>query len=188
MTRFPLLIVALLVVVLAAASATATSLLPLSWEQLTQQATRVAWLEAVGRETVQRDDLPWTLVTCRVRANYRGAGTDTVVLAVPGGLRGELTMKVPGAPLPEIGDSFVAFLMPDGQSNAGRSTYRSVGLGQGLFQPVERDGVTYLVQVIGRAPARFAACEDDTATCRAKLGVLIHPLAALATPASGAAE
>jgi len=186
MTRFFPVAVALFVVVAAAGSATATYLLPLSWEQLHQAAERVVWLEAAGRRTIEVEGQPWTLVTCRVRRTFRGPAADSVVVRVPGGRRGNLTMKVPGAPIPEVGDSFVAFLELDNATETGQPTFRSVGLGQGMFQTVERDGATWLVQVIGRAPAKFAACGGDSAGCRENLGVLVRPLSDLAAPSTAA--
>ncbi len=178
MRRTPLL-AALASALVFASLAAATTFTPLSWEQLCDKAERVVLVRAVETTVEERGGIPTTLVTCRVLQTYRGDPVGSIVLRAPGGKRGELTMKIPGAPMPEIGDTFLALVARDGTTYRGRPVVRAIGLGQGMLAIVEKDGRLWAVQVIAGAPERFAACAESAAACRNKLGVLAQPLTAL---------
>jgi len=166
-------------VLLIAGSAGAATLLPLSPAQLKERAALVVQLEAVSSSVQIQNDIPFTVVTCRVLKQFKGTHAATVTLRVPGGKRGDLTMVVPGATIPQPGDVFVAFLEPDGAKHLGQPTYRSIGLGQGIFAIVERAGKSFAVQALARAPERLRDCAADDDACLKAAGVLAFPLAEL---------
>jgi hypothetical protein len=178
----------LAIVLTLSGAAAATTLAALSWNDLAARAARVALVTALRTTTVEHRGLPTTLVTCRVEKNFRGGG-NSLTLRLPGGKRGELTMRVPGAPLPEVGDRFVVFAEAEPEGNV----LRPIGFGAGMFELVERDGAAWLVQTLARAPQVFTACQSETDLCRDRLGALTRPLEALdalliATPFAGKAK
>lgn len=162
-----------------AGSAAATTMQRLTLADLKAKATRIVEVEAIATENEAGDEMPFTRVICRVRRTLRGPADDTVVLRVPGGKRGELTALVPGAPMPEIGDVFVAFIEADAAPHRDQPVFRPIALGQGVFALVERDGAIWAVQALDRAPERFRDCGDSTAACLRQLPVLGLPLSTL---------
>jgi hypothetical protein len=152
----------------------------LSLADLQQRATLIAEVKATAAEVVDHSDLPFTLVTCQVRRSFKGEPAGSFMLAVPGGKRGDLTMKVPGATIPEVGDVFIVFAETGGPWHRGQFSFRPLGLGQGIFALIEHRGVTYAVQALARAPENLRACADDWPTCRSRLGVPAYPLDELA--------
>jgi hypothetical protein len=177
-------IAAALAVVLCAGVAGATKLLPVSLPELKARAAVIAEVEAVALTVEERDGVPFTLVDCRVRRAFKGKPGDSLTLRTPGGKRGELTMIIPGAPLPEKGDVFIAFLEDDGNALGHGRVYRSIGLGQGMFALVERDGKTWAVQTMGAAPKLFAECREAADVCASRLSVVVRPLADFAAELS----
>ncbi|MDP8223002.1 MAG: hypothetical protein P9L99_06555 [Candidatus Lernaella stagnicola] len=170
----------LLIAALCSASvAAAATILPLTWQQLIEKSERVALVEAISRSVEEYEGIPTTLVTCRVTQTYRGTPGASLVLRLPGGKRGDLTMRIPGAPLPEVGDTFLVFGRGDGTRYGGRDVLRPVGMGQGMLAVVEKSGRRWVVQVLGRAPERFAACDGAGEACRRQVGTLAEPLANL---------
>ena len=172
-------VVLLLFCLARAGTAAATTMRQLTLAELKARAARIAELEVVSTINEDGGDVPFTLAVCRVRRNLRGPAGDSLVLRVPGGKRGDLTALVPGAPLPEVGDVFVAFLEADAAAYRGQPTLRPVALGQGMFALVERGGATWAVQVLDRAPERFRACGDAAADCLRRFAVLGLPLSEL---------
>ena len=78
-------------------------------------------------------------------------------------------MIVPGVPTLKAGDRYIAFLTPrEGQA----AQFQPLGLGQGLFALVEKQGKTYAIQTISRAPYHFRECADAPETCLRRLGVM----------------
>lgn len=154
-----------------AAAARASTMLPLTVEQLRDRAERIALLEAVSSRVEIRDGRPSTLVECRVLTAFKGAGERAITLRLPGGRVGTLTMRIPGAPLPEVGDVFLAFLGRD-DSLPAAATWRPIGWGQGMFALVERDGRVYAVQTLAHAPEIFLNCGETTDRCLDRLGVI----------------
>lgn len=172
---------------LASPAARAASVVRLTVEQLRDRADRIALLEAVSSRVEVRDGRPSTIVVCRVRSILKGTSEATITLRLPGGRVGALTMRIPGVPLPEVGDVFIAFLTPDRTAPA-EAAWRPIGWGQGMFALVERDGRAFAVQTLAHAPELFLNCGESTDLCLERLGVAAFSLPELWRRVEGRAE
>jgi hypothetical protein len=76
----------------------------------------------------------YTHYTVQVSERFKGAGTGTVDVAVPGGVAGKLRQTFEGAPVFQKGEEYVFFLW-----TGATGPTQVVGLTQGLFA-VGRDG------------------------------------------------
>lgn len=137
--------VVLVCALLLAGTAHATTLLPMSGQELTQEADLIV----VGRctEVTSRwfDRSLVTLVTVAVGDNLKGDAATQITVAVPGGVDPDrplpIAVTVPGAPVIAEGDDLLLFLDPV----AGlASTFQVLGLSQGAF-PIVADGDKTLV-------------------------------------------
>ncbi|MCB1018639.1 MAG: hypothetical protein H6509_07760 [Bryobacterales bacterium] len=73
----------------------------------------------------------WTHYEVRVSETLRGPASSTLTISEPGGVAGDVAMRVPGAPRLEVGEQAVLFAYPTPLGH-----WRIRGWGQGRF-PVE---------------------------------------------------
>ena len=137
----------LLVVVFIAvlgASAQATTVVPLSFEQLVNASSSVIY----GRVTDVRAQ--WTadrrfiesVVTVEVLRDMKGSARETVAFTVPGGQVGRYLNVIPGAPSFAAGDLAVFFL-----TSQGPRLPITTGLTQGIYR-VQRDAASGQMVVV----------------------------------------
>jgi hypothetical protein len=131
------LIVVFFVTVLIA-SADATTVAPLSFEQLVNASSAVVY----GRVTDVRPQ--WTadrrfiesVISVEVLKGMKGSAGETIAFTVPGGQMGRYLNVIPGAPVFAPGDVAVFFLTAHGARMP-----VTTGLTQGIYR-VQRDAVT----------------------------------------------
>lgn len=124
---------------LAAMNLGATTLQPLSSEDLAREAEQIVIGRCLDAQSQWFGGALVTLVTVEIDESLKGDATHQITLAVPGGVdnRGEVPLSVTyaGAPVIGVGDEMLLFL----RGLAGDvSTFKIVGFSQGLF-PVVRD-------------------------------------------------
>jgi len=112
----------------AAASAWATTLVQLSTDQMIRQSTAIVRAKVVGSSSgfVGRDI--YTYYQLQVTENLKSSGPSQLQIAVQGGVAGGLRQMVPGAPSLATGQEYVFFLWT---SRSGMTLV--IGLSQGLF-------------------------------------------------------
>jgi len=116
-----------------ALAATATTVVPMSLEELTTAASRIVEGQAVkswSTWNAQRT-LIYTYTTFRVSRNLKGGEDPTVTIRQLGGSAGGYTQKVSGLRHPQIGEEELLFLRA---SEAGDGSMAVVGLMQGQFR------------------------------------------------------
>jgi hypothetical protein len=101
-----------LTVVAAPRFATATTVVPVTVEDLARRADVVVLATVRGTHARWEGRLIVTDVELEVRVAMKGAlaSGNVIVLRVPGGVVGEVGQTIPGVARPERGDTFVAFL------------------------------------------------------------------------------
>ena len=115
---------------------------PVDIPRLTQRADLVVhgFVTAMRSEWIGR--VIYTLYDVSVQDTLKGASRSTVVVAVPGGARGNVRLRVPGAPDLQSGEQVVFFVTP---------------LQGTTFTPVGTfDGIVRVRQGIGRSAATVA--------------------------------
>jgi hypothetical protein len=135
MRRSILVCLALTVLV---ASVDATTVVPLSFEQLVSESSAVVY----GRVSDVRSQ--WTadrrfiesVVSIEVIKGMKGAAAETIAFTVPGGQVGRYLNVIPGAPVFATGDLAVFFLTAHGPRLP-----VTTGLTQGIYR-VQRDGAS----------------------------------------------
>ena len=113
----------------------ATTLAPLSFEQLVNESASVVY----GRVTEVRSQ--WTedrrfiesVVSIDIIKGMKGNAIETIAFTVPGGQVGRYRNVIPGAPVFAVGDSAVFFL-----TSRGPRLPVTTGLTQGIYR-VQRD-------------------------------------------------
>jgi len=118
----------------------ATSVLPMSFEDLTHAASDVVEAHAIGSRAAwnAQHTLIYTYTTFRLTNSLKGSAAQTFVLKQWGGSAEGYTQKVSGVHHPQAGEDALLFLRP---SEAGDGTYVVVGLMQGHFRVLRsRDG------------------------------------------------
>jgi hypothetical protein len=114
-------------------AATATTVIPMSLEELTRAASRIVEARAVRSrsEWNQQHSLIYTYTTYQVTRGLKGGTANTITVKQLGGSAGEYTQKVSGVHHAQTGEEALLFLRP---SDAGDGTYAVVGLIQGNFR------------------------------------------------------
>ena len=133
------------VILLFAALATATTVKPMSIEELTSAATNVIEGQAVDSTSIwnPQHTLIYTFTRVRVSKTLKGKSDDIITIKQLGGHAGGYTQKVAGVHAMQAGDYSVLFLRP---SEARDGTMVIVGLMQGNFR-IERQAKTGSVVV-----------------------------------------
>ncbi|MGQ0736054.1 MAG: hypothetical protein ACT4QD_20670 [Acidobacteriota bacterium] len=130
--------VALAVGTLSSVSLSAATVVPMTFEQLVEEASvvvlaRVA--EVRGQWTADRRSID-SVMTLETLRYFKGDWGATVMIRTPGGEAGGRMHVIPGAPVFREGDLVVLFL-----AGRGPAIPTPVGLGQGVFRVV-RDSRT----------------------------------------------
>jgi hypothetical protein len=139
----------LLVLVVFAAGATATTIVPMSVEDLTRSASDVIEAHAVRSWSSwnAQHTLIYTYTTFEVQSRLKGSAPEMVTVKQVGGSAGGYTQKVSGVRQFQEGENALLFLRP---SVAADGTLVVVGLVQGNFRvyqstsgdPMVSNGVT----------------------------------------------
>lgn len=134
--RQPVLIFLMLAMVASAASA--TTLVPLTPQQLRERATSVILATIDHEETFWDEEtgLPRTDLVLRDVALIEGHGPAPSRLTYTGGKWGEQTLSIAGMPRWPIGEPLVLFIEADGE----RWACPTVGWQQGIFRAEELTG------------------------------------------------
>ncbi len=120
-------------IVLAAVVANATTLMPMSFDDLTQQAAAVARLRCVTSESRWDGGEIWTETRFDVVERHKGLLPATVTVRMLGGRAGNFYSRVDGVPAFRSGEEVYLFLW----EKAGEP-YRVLGWSQGTFR-IDRD-------------------------------------------------
>jgi hypothetical protein len=147
--------------ILVIAPIAATTLVPMSFDELTAEASVVVHghvIDAHGVWNPERRAIE-TLVTIQPLETFKGSIAGDVTLTVPGGDVGRYRYVVVGAPAFAIGDEVVLFLR-----TATASRPFIVGFNQGVFR-VTRDQAN-MARVRGVPLAQFAANVRARASAR----------------------
>ncbi len=130
MTRRNLFAFALLA---CATAAWATTVIPMSIEDLTRAASNIIEARAVSSRSAwnAQHSLIYTYTTYQVTRTLKGNAADTIVVKQLGGSAGGYTQKVAGVHHAQPGENALLFLRP---SAGGDATYVVVGLIQGNFR------------------------------------------------------
>jgi hypothetical protein len=115
----------------------ATVLVPATLQELSQEASVIVRGRVVAAEAVASGD--WrtieTIVTLAVDEALKGTVSAAVQFRMPGGRIGRYRRVVVGAPELHAGQRLVVFL-----TNRGTDLPYAIGMGQGVFRLVERNG------------------------------------------------
>jgi hypothetical protein len=146
MRKFSLLVVTLIAVQLCA-----TSVIPMSVEQLSVAATQIVRAKAVTSMASWNADQTqiFTFTTFQSLETLKGSPSMQVVVRQMGGRVGNIEQKVSGVRRWQTGDESVLFLRP---SEVGHGVMAVVGLFQGNFT-VKRNGVAEAIASNGVADA-----------------------------------
>lgn len=114
-------------------TAIATTVIPMSLEELTRAASAVVEARAVSSRSAwnQQHTLIYTYTTYQVTRGLKGASGSTITVKQLGGSAGGYTQKVAGVHHAQPGEEALLFLRP---SAAGDGTYAVVGTIQGNFR------------------------------------------------------
>jgi PKD repeat protein len=112
---------------LAAATAGATTIVMPTDEQLVEKAPVIVSGTVISTTPVDRDGTVWTETRVAVSRTLKGTATETLVVAELGGVLGNRITKIFGSPEFTAGESVLLFLSPDGDR------YRVVDLFVGKF-------------------------------------------------------
>lgn len=131
---------AIILALSAASVAPAATLIQLTLEQMTQQATAIVRAKVTSSTTSQTGSTIYTHYALQVTDTLKGTAPSEV--ALPGGVAGGYRQSFPGVPQLQTGAEYVLFLW---QSPSTGITH-IIGLSQGLFNiSTQSDG---LVQVV----------------------------------------
>jgi hypothetical protein len=121
------------VLLICGAAAMATTVIPMSVEELTRSASRIVEVQAVSSRSAwnQQHTLIYTYTTFRVTRALKGDTAQTMIVKQLGGSAEGYTQKVSGVHHAQVGEEALLFLRP---SAAGDGTYAIVGLLQGHFR------------------------------------------------------
>lgn len=94
----------------------AVSVRPLSLQELCAGAQEIVYAKVESVESYWNDRKIETRVTLKSHETWKGAAASTVVVTVPGGTVGDITMRCSEAAIFHEKDDVVCFLRPKGQS------------------------------------------------------------------------
>src|SRR5690349_3593168 len=113
----------------------ATTLAPLSFEQLVNESAAVVYGRVTGVRSQWTDDRRFieSVVSIEILKGMKGSAGETMSFTVPGGQVGRYLNVIPGAPVFTVGDAAVFFL-----TSRGPRLPVTTGLTQGIYR-VQRD-------------------------------------------------
>jgi len=116
--------------------ALATTLAPLSFEQLVNESAAVVYGRVTDVRSQWTDDRRFieSVVSIEILKGMKGSAGETMSFTVPGGQVGRYLNVIPGAPVFAVGDAAVFFL-----TSRGPRLPVTTGLTQGIYR-VQRDG------------------------------------------------
>jgi len=144
-------IVMVAAVLLCGGAAMATTVIPMSLEELARSASRIVEAEAVSSRSAwnPQHTLIYTYTTFRVTRALKGDTAQTMIVKQLGGSAEGYTQKVSGVHHAQAGEQALLFLRA---SAAGDGTYAIVGLLQGHFRMFRaRNGETMVSNGISGA-------------------------------------
>lgn len=148
MTR--LLAVSLFALVVSLAHVEAITVVPMTFEELTAEATAVVYARVAdvrGQWTADRRSID-SIITLEALRYFKGDLGSTVLMRLPGGRASGVVHVLPGAPVLRDGELVIVFL-----TSRGPAISTALGLGQGIFQVI-RDTRSGMLLV---APAALKA-------------------------------
>ena len=118
------------------ATLSATTFLPLSFEQLVDGSSLVIYGRVVDVRSQWTEDRRFieSVVSMEVLRGMKGSAGERVAFTVPGGQVGRYLNLIPGAPVFAVGDQAVVFL-----TSSGARLPVTTGLAQGVYR-VQQDG------------------------------------------------
>ena len=132
---------AVLLTLCAASVASATTLVQLTMNQMTQQATAIVRATVTGSTTSRTGSTIYTHYALQVTETLKGTAPGEV--ALPGGVANGLRQSFPGVPQLRTGAEYVLFLW----QSPSTGIIHIVGLSQGLFQvSTQSDGTIQAVR------------------------------------------
>ena len=134
------------ILVCAVKHSTATTMLKISIADLTQKAGNIIIGKVVDKKSEWNKNKTriLTYTTVEVAKDIQGVtGSKTITIMTPGGVVGDIGLKIVGAEQYDIGEEIVVFLDKDDDR------YRAVGMIQGKFN-IAKDGVTGAKKVINK--------------------------------------
>ena len=137
------------------ATAQATTVVPLSFEQLVSESASVVYGRVIDVRSQWTDDRRFieSVVSIEILKGMKGGAHDTISFTVPGGQVGRYLNVIPGAPVFTPGDTAVFFL-----TSRGPRLPVTTGLTQGIYR-VQRDtrsGEALVMPPVIDAPGRIA--------------------------------
>jgi len=150
----------------------AATVCPLPLANLAKAAERIVAVTVESIEHENHEGQVYTVATCKVDETIKGPEEKSIKLRLPGGRFGGYTMIVPGAPVLRKGERYIVFLTAETAEGFSRDAWRTIGLGQGLFKLVNKDGRTYAIQAMAQAPEHFDACDSSGSVCLRHLHIL----------------
>lgn len=119
--------------ILVAQPVLATTMVKLSLNELADASVVVARVKVENLKVIEGEGVLSTVGECRVLESFKGSREGAVLkVLIPGGIKGDLLQKVPGAPKLQEGDEAMVFL-----ELRGGGMFRFVGLEQGYLRIVE---------------------------------------------------
>ncbi len=142
---------------LCGASVHATTLVPLSFEQLVNASSSVIYGRVSDVRGQWTDDRRFieSVVTVEILQGMKGSARETVAFTVPGGQVGRYLNLIPGAPRLAAGDHAVFFL-----TSQGARLPMTTGLTQGIYR-VQRDGASGEMVVVPPVVERGRIARGD---------------------------
>jgi hypothetical protein len=131
---------------------TASVVVPMSLEQLTEAASRIVEGTVADVRHVSSPEGVERLVLVRIDSTWKGTHEDSTYVRLSGGRIGRIETRVPGVPDVEEGDRLVWFLAPHP-----RGGHVVLGLHQGMLATQDAAGGDVMVV----APARTATVRGD---------------------------
>ncbi len=128
---------------------------PVDVAQLTARAEAVVHGQVTARTTGWIGRVLYTMYTVAPREILKGAPRSSLVVAVPGGTRGNVQLRVPGAPDLQVGEQLIVFATPlEG------STFAPVGTIDGIVPIREGNGRGATVAPRGKPESLDAFLEE----------------------------
>lgn len=172
-----------LLICAASMSASATTVAPLSFEQLVNESAAVVYGRVVDVRSQWTEDRRFieSVVSIEVLRGMKGASPETISFTIPGGQVGRYLNVIPGAPTFAPGEAAVFFL-----TSRGPRLPVTTGLTQGIYR-VRRDAASGEMRVMPPnidAPGRII--RGDTRRTPASLTAFEASVRAVALRQTGA--
>lgn len=156
----------------------ATTLAPLSFEQLVNESAVVVYGRVAEVRSQWTEDRRFieSVVSIEILKGMKGSAGETIAFTVPGGTVGRYRNVIPGAPVFAVGDSAVFFLtsrgprlpVTTGLTQGIYRVQRDTQSGEMLVMPPVLDGGRVVRGDVRRKPASLAAFESSVRAVTAK--------------------